>query len=145
MKSHKYNRNVLNAENKFSQSRNINASPTDFTQLGDLAIKLLNEKNLAVSKVRPFFWSLVEAYADRFDDYPFDVNKALFSYFELKNYPEETMRQLVQQLELQFEEAHGHPLRKPPQLQYPKNTIDDEIKALRDCLKYAALVTECDE
>ncbi|NOQ88156.1 MAG: hypothetical protein GQ550_04465 [Gammaproteobacteria bacterium] len=142
MKLHKHKNTVLSAEDKFSQSREENSAPSDLSQLGDLAIKLLNDKNLEVSKVRPFFWSLVETYVDRFGLYPFDVNKALFCYLELNDYPEETVQQLVKQLESQFEKMHGRPLRKSTQLLSQHGVLDDEIKALRDSLKYAAMVAE---
>jgi hypothetical protein len=52
----------------------------DLIQLGELVIKLLNDKNLEVSKVRPFFWSLLETYADHFRLYPFIASKVLFKY-----------------------------------------------------------------
>jgi hypothetical protein len=144
LKIHKHNNNVLNAEDKFSQLRDPLHVPKDLTQLGELAITLLNDKNLEVSKVRPFFWSLVETYVDRFHLYPFDVNKALFSQLELNDYPEESILQLIRQLEKQFEKVHGRPLRKPvPPLSEP-GALDDEIQALRDSLKYAAMVAEDD-
>ncbi|MCW8852285.1 MAG: hypothetical protein OQK44_06420 [Gammaproteobacteria bacterium] len=145
MKIYKHNNNVLNAKDKFSQSRGEAHTPEDLTQLGDLAIKLLNDKNLEVSKVRPFFWSLVETYVDRFHLYPFDVNKALFSQLELNDYPEETVQQLVKQLEAEFEKTHGRPLRKPAQRVREQRLLDDEIKELRDSIKYAAMVAEADE
>ncbi len=150
MKLQKNNSTILNAADKFSQNHDESLSPTalaklDLTQLGELAIGMLNDKNLEVSKVRPFFWSLVEAYVDRFNLYPFDVNKALFSNLELNDYPEETVLQLVKQLEVQFEKAHGRPLRSSTQLLRPQDALDDEIKQLRDSLKYAALVAETDE
>lgn len=150
MKLHKRDNTVLNAEDKFSQSRDQLSSPAalaklDLTQLGDLASQLLNDKNLEVSKVRPFFWSLVETYVDRFDLYPFDINKALFSHLELNDYPEETVLQLIKQLESQFQKAHGRPLHRPAQLLGQQNALDDEIKELRDSLKYAAMVAEGEE
>ncbi len=145
MKPHKHNNTVLNAEDKFSQSRDETSAPKDLTQLGDLAIRLLNDKNLEVSKVRPFFWSLVETYVDRFNLYPFDVNKALFSHLELNDYPEEAVLQLVKQLESQFEKTHGRPLHKSTQLVCQQDALDDEIRELRDSLKYAAMVAETDE
>ena len=150
MKLHKHKNTVLNAEDKFSQSRDETSPPEDLsrlglTELGDLAINLLNDKNLEVSKVRPFFWSLVETYVDRFSLYPFDVHKALFSHLELNDYPEETVQQLVKQLESQFEKPHGRPLRKSTQLSCQQNALDDEIKELRDSLKYAAMVAEAED
>lgn len=150
MKLHKHNNTVLNAEDKFSQSRDeasppANLSRLGLTELGDLAIKLLNDKNLEVSKVRPFFWSLVETYVDRFSLYPFDVHKALFSHLELNDYPEETVQQLVKQLESQFEKTHGRPLRKSKQRLYQQGALDDEIKELRDSIKYAAMVAESED
>ena len=145
MKLHKNNSTILNAEDKFSQSRDETFPPANLSELGELGIKLLNDKNLEVSKVRPFFWSLVETYVDRFGLYPFDVNKALFSHLELNDYPEETVQQLVKQLESQFEKTHGRPLRKSTQLLCQQDALDDEIKELRDSLKYAAMVAETDE
>lgn len=150
MKLQKHNNTILNAADKFSQNRDASLSPSvlaklDLTQLGDLASDLLNDKNLEVSKVRPFFWSLVETYVDRFNLYPFDVNKALFSNLELNDYPEEAVLQLVQQLESQFEKTHGRPLRKSAQRLCAQNALDEEIKKLRDSLKYAAMVAESDD
>jgi len=120
-------------------------SKLDLDQLGELASKLLNDKNLEVSKVRPFFWSLVETYVDRFDLYPFDINKAMFSHLELNDYPEDVVLQMVEQLESQFEKSHGRPLRQKASVQAGVDTLDDEIKQLRDSLKYAAMVAENEE
>lgn len=144
MKFHKQNNSVLNAEDKFGQEHDARALPEDLAQLGELAITLLNDKNLEVSKVRPFFWSLVETYVDRFQLYPFDVSKALFSYLELNDYPEKTVLQLVEQLESQFQKAHGRRLRKPEQRE-PRHVLpDDDLQQFRDSLKYAAMVAESD-
>lgn len=150
MKLRKHNNTILDAADKFSQNRDGSLSSSalsslDLEQLGELAATVLNDKNLEVSKVRPFFWSLVETYVDRFNLYPFDVNKALFSHLELNDYPEEAVLQLVKQLELQFEKAHGRPLHKSTQLLCPQDALDDEIKQLRDSLKYAAMVAESDD
>ena len=145
MKLHKHNGIVLNAEDKFSQSRENLSPPEDLTHLGERAIKLLNDKNLEVSKVRPFFWSLVETYVDRFHLYPFDASKALFNSLELNDYPEDRVLQIVKQLESQFKKAHGRPLRKSTQLVCQQDALDDEIKELRASLKYAAMVAERDD
>ena len=144
MKFEKRNSTVLNAEDKFGLGRS-STRQDDLTLLGERAVKLLNDKNLKVSKVKPFFWSMVEAYVDRFDTYPFDINRALISYLELKDYPEEMMQDLVEQLEAQFEETHGRPLRKSSQPAPKSSELDDEIKELRDSLKYAALVAESEK
>ncbi|RKZ56224.1 MAG: hypothetical protein DRQ44_16920 [Gammaproteobacteria bacterium] len=85
---------------------------------------------------------MVEAYVDRFQQYPFDINKALISYLEMKGYPEDTVLELIKQLEAQFELIHGRPLRKSTQLVSKLDALDDEIKQLRDSLKYAAMVAE---
>jgi hypothetical protein len=145
LKLQKHNGNIVKAEDKFGHTRGDIATPENLTQLGDLAIQLLNDKNLEVSKVRPFFWSLVETYVDRFQLYPFDVKKALFSYLELIDYPEDTMLELVKQLESQFEKSHGRPLRKSTQQYCQPDALDEEIKGLRDSLRYAALVSESSE
>lgn len=151
MKLYKRKNTVLNAESKFAPSRGDdhastenNRLPTDLDQLGEIIIQLLNDKNLEVSKVRPFFWSLVEAYVDRFQLYPFDVNKVLFSYLELNEYPKESIEELVKQLESQYEKAHGRPLRKSTRLVDQKDALDDEIRRLRDSIKYAAMVPEAE-
>ena len=145
LKLHKQNNIVLNVEGKFCPDHDGYSPPEDLTQLGIRAIKLLNDKNLEVSKVRPFFWSLVETYVDRFQFYPFDASKALFNHLELKNYPEDVVKQLIKELEIQFEKSHGRPLRKSTQLLCPQDALDDEIKELRDSLKYAVMVGEGDE
>ena len=145
MKFQKRNSTVLNAEDKFGRRRESDTRQDDLTELGERAIKLLNDKDLKVSTVKPFFWSMVEAYVDRFELYPFDVNRALISYLEIKNYPEETMLELIKQLESQFEEAHGRPLRQPVPPASQSDGLDDEIKELRDSLKYAAMVAESDK
>jgi len=142
LKLQKQKNTVLDAEDKFSQSRNPSSSPTDLDQLGELAIELLNKKNLKVSKVRPFFWSMVETYVDRFQQYPFDTSKALFSYLELTEFPEDEIQKLVKQLEAQYEITHGRPLRKSTQLLSQKDVLDDDIKNLRDSIKFAAMVPE---
>lgn len=145
MKLRKNKNTVLDVEDQFSRSRGNLSSSADLTQLGELAIELLNDKNLEVSKVKPFFWSLVETYVDRFHLYPFDVNKALFSQLELNDYPEETVRKLIKQLESRFEKTHGRPLRSSKQSRGQQHLLDDEIKELRDSIKYAAMVAETDD
>jgi len=147
LKLYKRNNAALNAEPKFEpghgEGQDSTAEkriPKDLDQLGELAIELLNDKNLEVSKVRPFFWSLVEAYVDRFQLYPFDVSKVLFSHLELNDYPKDQMEKLVKQLESQYEKAHGRPLRKSAGPIERKGMIDEEMQRLRDSLKYAAMV-----
>lgn len=122
------------------------SEPTkDLTLLGEHVRAALQDENLKVSEVHPFFWSLVETYVDRFQQYPFDINKALISYLELQEYPEVVVRNLIDQLETQFENVHGRTLRKPPALQASDSVLDDEIKQLRNSLKYAAMVAEGSE
>jgi hypothetical protein len=144
MKFQKSNSTVLNAEDKFRNGRDKTTRPDELTQLGERAVELLKDKDLKVGKVKPFFWSMVEAYVDRFHYYPFDIYRALISYFESRDYPEEEVLKLVEKLESQFEEAHGRPLRKPIQSthQHQDSDLDDEIKELRDSLRYAAMVAE---
>ena len=81
--------------------------PANFEQLGELAQQLLNDKQLDVSKVRPFFWSLVETYVDKFQLYPFDASKALFVSLELNNYPREQLRDLIRRLEVVYESKYA--------------------------------------
>lgn len=120
-------------------------SRLDLDQIGTLASRRLNDKNLEAGNVHSFFWSMVETHVDRFQCYPFDINKALFSYLEISEFPEDMVRNLVRQLESQFEKTHGRPLHKSTQLVFQNDVLDDEIKELRDSLKYAALVSECDD
>ena len=149
MKLYKRKDTVLNAESKFAPGHGEEHGstlphhpPKDLDRLAELAIEMLNDKHLEVSKVRPFFWSLVEAYVDRFQLYPFDVSKVLFSHLELNDYPKDQMQALVRQLESEYEKAHGRPLRKSTELVDRKDGLDDEIRHLRDSLKYAAMVDE---
>ena len=55
-------------------------------ELTQISRSMLMDKNLEVSKVRPFFWTMVETYVDRFQVFPFDAVKALFSYLELNEF-----------------------------------------------------------
>lgn len=142
MKRHTHKGIVLQAEDKFNLNREPPSSPENLSELGDLAIKLLNDKKLQVSKVRPFFWSLVETYVDRFRCYPFDVKKALFSHLEINDYQEAEVLEIIKQLELRYEEVHGRGIRKSTQLLSKRDSLNDEIKDLRDCLRYAAMVSD---
>ena len=120
--------------------------------LSKITRDMLMDKDLEVSKVRPFFWTLVEAYVDRFQVFPFDVIKALFSYLELQDYPQDEMRELVKKLEKVYKKQHGTAMREPesrpgpePRPDTGKNdgrSLDDEISELRETLKYAAIVGE---
>ena len=141
-KFQKQNATVLNVEHKFGGGRDATARVEDLTELGERAIQLLKDENLKVSNVKPFFWSMVETYVDRFQFYPFDINKALISYLELKDYPEETIQELIKKLEMQFEKVHGRPLREPEHVAEKPKALDAELSELRDSLKYAALVAE---
>ncbi len=114
--------------------------------LSTISRSMLMDENLQVSKVRPFFWAMVEAYVGRFQVFPFDAVKALFSYLELHEYPEDQLRDLINQLEMLYQKQYGKPVREPEQ-QLASNgagaqTLDDEINELRETLKYAAIVGE---
>jgi hypothetical protein len=121
--------------------------------LSKLVRERLMDKDLEVSKVRPFFWTLVETYVDRFQVFPFDAIKALLSYLELQEYPQEEMRELVRKLEKRYKKQHGTAMREPesrpggPRLRPVAGErggllLDDEISQLRESLKYAAIVGE---
>ncbi len=140
MKFQKPNK-VVNAAEKFGFSRG-DVAAADLSQLGKSVIAALNDKNLKVGEVHFFFWSMVETYVDRFHQYPFDINKAIISYLEMKEYPEDAVREQIRQLEAQFEVTHGRPLHQSTQLVSKIDALDDEIKHLRDSLKYAAMVAE---
>jgi len=131
-----------NRRSEYNSSRSTERVPQNITQLGELAVKLLSENNLQVNQVRPFFWAFVELYLDRFHSYPFDIIKALISYLEIKEFPKDITLELINQIESEFEKTHGCPLRNPPQPDSQQVALDDEIKELRDSLKYAAMVGE---
>ena len=115
-------------------------------ELAEISRSLLMDENLEVSKVRPFFWTLVETYVDRFQIFPFDAVKALFSYLEIHDYPEAEIRDLVKRLEKRYKKQHGKPIQKsgnsPVSNGAGEPTLDEEIKDLRETLKYAAIVGE---
>lgn len=113
--------------------------------LSTISRNLLMDKNLEVSKVRTFFWTMIETYVDRFQVFPFDAIKALFSYLELHEYPEEQLRDLVEQLEKRYKKQYGRSMRESDQLPAigeHGQLLDDEISELRETLKYAAIVGE---
>ncbi len=114
--------------------------PDTLDQLGKIAQQLLNDKDLEVSKVRPFFWSLVETYVDRFQLYPFDVSKALFCHFELHSYPAEELTELIEQLEQQYEKFHGYSLYATDKKSPPPLGQEDDVDILKGCLQYAAML-----
>jgi len=132
-----------------TESQAMSYSDYEHLSLDDLSKisrNMLMDKNLEVSKVRPFFWTLVEAYVERFQVFPFDASKALFSYLELHEYPEEQLRDLVKQLEKLYETQYGRSMRESEKQPATDNnsvqTLDDEINELRETLKYAAIVGE---
>lgn len=135
------------------QAKNVEAhaterafrAPDNLDQLSKAAHTLLMDKNLEVGKVRPFFWSMVETYVDRFQIYPFDVVKALFSYLESRDYPPEQMLELVKKLEQSYLQQHGKPMRKTAVKVNEDEERVDEVRELRESLKYAALVGELEE
>ncbi len=134
------------AEHPTSQpAGEVDAGHLDIDELSKLTRAMLMDKNLEVSKVRPFFWTMVETYVDRFQVFPFDAVKALFSYLELRDYPEQQLRELVQQLEEIYQQQHGSPMRDSAPPAVTVENLDDEITALRDSLKYAAIVGERNE
>lgn len=120
-------------------------TPVNFDQLGDLAKEMLLDKNLELSKVRPFFWSLVEAYVDRFQVYPFDMVKALLFYLELHELPEDQLRELIIKLDDIYKQQHGKPVRKSISKAEDISPLDKEMAELRESLKYAAMVAEIEQ
>ena len=121
---------------------NTSTHPNDIDELSAAAREVLLDRNLEVSKVRPFFWSMVEAYVDRFQIYPFDIVKAMLSYLETRDFPEEQTRELVEMLEQGYQEQHGVPLNdKYPALELD-DSLNEELRELRASLKYAAMVAE---
>ena len=54
-------------------------------------------------------------------------------------------RELVRQLELLYLKQHGKPMHKATELVNERDCLDDEIRDLRESLKYAALVGELDK
>ncbi len=119
--------------------------PENVDQLIEAVHDLLMNQHLEVSKVRPFFWSMVETYIDRFDVYPFDVVKALFYYLESSDYPADEMRALVKKLEECYDHEYGEPMHKSTKLVCSDDGLDGEIKELRESIKYASMVGELEE
>ncbi len=114
--------------------------PDSIDSLADAARDVLMDKYLEVSKVRPFFWSMVEIYADRFQTYPFDAFKALYGYLELNDFPEEEMADIIRKLELAYIKKHGKPVKRSTEVISAHETLDDEIRDLKDSLCYASLL-----
>ena len=114
----------------------------DVDDLSGLARKLLMDKDLEASRIRPFFWTMVEIYVDRFQLFPFDAVRVLLNYLEFHDYPEDQLRNLIRQLQVLYEQQHGEPAGEPVQVSASNVTLDDEIKDLRETLKYAAIVGE---
>jgi hypothetical protein len=114
-------------------------------QLSSAVHDLLISKHLELSKVQPFFWSMVEDYIDRFQSYPFDVVKALFYYLEATDYPADEIRELVKKLEDCYVQQHGESMHKSTKLVCAVDGLAEEMKELRESIKYASLVGELEE
>ena len=112
-------------------------------ELKEIAREILMDEDLEVSKVRPFFWSMVEAYLDRFHQYPFDMVKAMICYLELRECPERQLEELMGQINDLYKKQYGKAM---PEAEKPLpqtgDTIYDEIRELRETLKHAAIVGE---
>ena len=130
-----------------SRSGTNNTPPKNLDELTQLARTMLREEPLEVSKVRPLFWSMVETYVDRFQVFPFDATKAVFSYLELKDYPADEMQKLIMQLQQMYIEKHGENSKQ----RLPANRVsqhfaaDDEITdedSMKDTLLFAARLAE---
>jgi hypothetical protein len=132
-----------------AESRLASGSEDNYLGLDDLSRITRNtllDEDLEVSKVRSFFRTMIEAYVERFQVFPFDAVKALFSYLELHEYPEEQLRDLIRRLEKHYKQQYGRPVREYEQQPVGGDTraltLDDEINELRETLKYAAIVGE---
>ena len=145
VKSRSQSVSVLPAGQKTNRTGERVTVPADIDQLSQAARHLFNDEHLEVSKVRPFFWSLVETYVDRFQAYPFDAKKALFCSLELEaeagEDSEQALRELILQLEALYKKNYGKELSAPAAVTVG-STLDEDVKQLRSCLKYAALVSD---
>ncbi len=116
--------------------------PDSLDTLGEAIRDVLMDRYLEVSKVRPMFWRLVEVYADRFQSYPFDTFRALYSDLEMKDFPADEMEAIINKLEQAYEEKHGRPFHRKQADTEAQTSIHEDIRELRDSLAYAALVDE---
>lgn len=136
-------RDNQNYDNQKPKATRVRGKKRSIDELKEIAREILMDENLEVSKVRPFFWSMVETYLDRFHQYPFDMVKAMICYLELRECPERQLQELMEQISGLYEKQYGKPMPAPvkPQQQMG-DTIYDEIRELRETLKHAALVGE---
>jgi hypothetical protein len=112
-------------------------------ELKEIAREILMDEDLEVSKVRPFFWSMVEAYLDRFHQYPFDMVKAMICYLELRECPERQLEELMGQINDLYKKQYGKAMSETEKpMPQTGDTIYDEIRELRETLKHAAIVGE---
>ena len=111
-------------------------------ELADITRHRLTDRNLEVSKVRPFFWVMVEAYVDRFQLFPFDAVKSLFNYLEFHGYPEHQLRELITRLEELYQQQHGTPVQESARAPDRSAMLEEDILELRQTLKYAAIAGE---
>lgn len=116
------------------------APPENLYELTQLARKMLMEEQLEVSRVRPLFWSMIETYVDRFQTFPFDAVKALHSYLELIECSSEEMHAIVKNIEKVHINRYGRAMKQATQLIVKRDTFEEEVKDLRDSLKYASMV-----
>ena len=145
LKSHMHTGVATRVDEDSESSAGSHFVQKDMDHLSAAVCELLMDKNLEVSKVRPFFWSMVEVYVDRFHKYPFDIVKALFLYIEAEDYSADETRALVTKLEEHYERQYGEPMHKSTKLVCSSDGLDDEIKELRESIKYASMVGELEE
>lgn len=127
-------------KHRHAHAGNKGVAPKDLDELIQLARKMLMDEQLEVSKVKPLFWSMVETYVDRFQVFPFDVVKTLHSYLELIECSSEEMHAVVKTIEEMHVSRYGKAMKQTTKLLAEKDTLEDEIKNLRDSLKYASMV-----
>ena len=141
MKPQLKNEVITSIENhRRTRADNESASPKNLDELTQLARRMLMEEQLEVSKVRPLFWSMIETYVDRFQTFPFDIVKALHCHLEVIECSSEEMHAIVKNIEEVHINRYGHPMKQATRLISEKDTLEEEIKELRDSLRYASMV-----
>lgn len=132
-----------------AESQAVYCSEYQHPGLDELSIisrNMLMDQDLDVRSVRPFFQATVDAYVERFQEFPFDPVSALFRHLEMREFREQQWRDLVCWIEERYQKQHGRLVRESEQQHDDSmdgvQLLDDEVSELRERLKYAAIAGE---
>jgi len=83
----------------------------DWGDLMDILNRRLHTSDLSQHQIAHSITSLIDGFVERFDAYPFEVEKLLMSVLKKDDYPKAVLRSLVQTLESLYEKRYHQTMR----------------------------------